>query len=318
MPHDCRPCGIALMGPTAAGKTAFALWLAEHYGGEIISVDSALVYRHLDIGAAKPTAAEQARVRHHLLDRREPWQMYSVGEFLADAKAAVADVLARGRLPILAGGSSLYFQALFHGLAPMPEADAAVRKALAEQAARLGWAALHAQLAEVDPQAAAKIRPSDPQRIQRALEVWQLSGKPISQWQAQTRHAPALPLKLLRLVLAPAERAVLHRRIEARFTQMLEAGFLQEMVQLRALPALQQHPEPLALPALRAVGYRQAWQYLDGQFDFEAFRNQAIFATRQLAKRQLTWLRSRHEALWFDPHTQLAALRQQVRDFLPA
>ena len=300
MPADTRPPAIALMGPTASGKTALALDWAERFGGEVVSVDSALVYRGFEIGAAKPDAVERARAPHHLLDLRDPWQAYSAAEFAVDARAAIDDILARGRLPILAGGTGLYFHALLRGQSPMPEADPAMRQAIAAEAQARGWAAMHAQLAQVDPAAAAKIRPSDPQRIQRALEVFRLSGRPISDWQRE-RPAPSLPVKVLKLVVAPHERATLHKRIAARFDAMLAAGFLDEVRALRALPQLQAHPAPLDLPAIRAVGYRQAWEHLDGASDAAGFRERAISATRQLAKRQLTWLRGELDAPWFDP-----------------
>ncbi|MCW5581631.1 MAG: tRNA (adenosine(37)-N6)-dimethylallyltransferase MiaA, partial [Luteimonas sp.] len=193
MPADTRPPALALMGPTASGKTALALDWAERFGGEIVSVDSALVYRGLDIGSAKPDAGERARATHHLLDLREPWQAYSAAEFAADARAAIDGIVARGKLPILAGGTGLYFHALLHGLSPMPEADPAMRDAIADEAQARGWPALHAELVRVDPAAAARIRPSDPQRIQRALEVFRLSGRPISDWQRE-RPPPGLPV----------------------------------------------------------------------------------------------------------------------------
>ncbi len=317
MSADTRPLGIALLGPTAAGKSAVALALAAELGGEIVSVDSAQVYRGLDIGAAKPTAAERAAVPHHLLDLREPWQPYSVAEFLADADAAIAGILARGRLPLLVGGTSLYFQALFDGLAAMPESDPALRRALAADAVQRGWPALHAELAVVDAQAAARIGNNDSQRIQRALEVWRLSGVPISDW--QRRQPPRrLPCRLQRWVIAPRSREVLHARIAARFDAMLEAGFLDEVRALAALPALRGHPAPLTLPALRAVGYRQAWQALHGQAgadadaDADGLRLRGIAATRQLAKRQLTWLRARPELRWFDPEHDRASLRHAL------
>ncbi len=309
-----RPPAIALMGPTASGKSALALEWAERLGGEILSVDSALVYRGLDIGAAKPTAAEQARVRHHLIDLREPWQPYSAAEFARDARAALDDVLARGKLPILAGGTGLYFRALLHGLSDMPAADPGVRARLEAEAAERGWAALHAELAEVDPVAAARIHATDAQRIQRALEVWRLSGRPISAWQ---RQAPGerLPVRVLPLVLAPRERASLHRRIEQRFDAMLAQGFLDEVRALRALPELAGHPAPLELPAIRAVGYRQAWEHLDGATTAAGFRDRAIFATRQLAKRQLTWLRGELGARWFDPERDRGPLERALAMF---
>lgn len=315
MSVHCRPVAIAVMGPTAAGKTAFALAIAERYGGEVVSVDSALVYRGLEIGAAKPSAQERARIRHHLLDLREPWQIYSAAEFVVDARAAIAGIVARGRLPILTGGTGLYFQALLRGLATMPEADPALRAAIGKEAEALGWAALHRQLAAVDPEAAARIAVTDRQRIQRALEVYRLTGRPISHW--QRAGSPRLPLRVLKLVLAPAERAVLHRRIAERFDAMLAAGLLDEVVRLRALPQLAAHPAPLQLPALRAVGYRQAWEHLQGRDTWHAFRERAIFATRQLAKRQSTWLRRELDARWFDPAHDRLGLDRAVSEFLP-
>jgi len=319
------------MGPTASGKSAFALELAERLDGEIASVDSALVYRALDIGAAKPTREEQSRVPHHLVDLRDPWQPYSAAEFAEDGRSAIAAILARGKLPILAGGTGLYFRALLHGLADMPEADEAVRAEIAVEARERGWPALHAELAEVDPEAASRIHATDAQRIQRALEVFRLTSKPISAWQREA-HGERLPAKVLKLVLAPRDRATLHARIEARFDAMLAAGFLDEVRALRAMPELQSHPRPLDLPALRAVGYRQAWEYLDAVPSpgasrhplpqgergktFDEFRNRAIFATRQLAKRQFTWLRGEFDALWFDPATQRTQLDAAVSAFL--
>jgi len=315
MAVDTRPLAIALMGPTASGKTAAAIELARRHGGEIVSVDSALVYRGLEIGAAKPDQAERAGIPHHLLDLRDPWQSYSAAEFAADAAAAVRDIVARGRLPILAGGTGLYFRALLQGLSPMPEADPALRAQIAAEADALGWPALHAQLARVDPAAARRIHATDPQRIQRALEVYRLTGKPISHWQAQP-GVTRLPARVLKLVLAPAERALLHARIERRFDLMLAAGFLDEVRRLRALPQMAGVAAPLDLPAIRAVGYRQAWQFLDGQDTAAGFRDKAIFATRQLAKRQLTWLRGELDARWFDPATDDGRLQDAVSLFL--
>lgn len=317
MPADNRPSAIAIMGPTASGKTAFALDLAEAHGGEIVSVDSALVYRGLDIGAAKPDVAERRGIPHHLIDVRDPWQPYSAAEFASDARAAIDGILARGRLPILAGGTGLYFAALLHGLAPMPDADPLLRAAISRDAEARGWTALHAELAAVDPEAAARIHATDAQRIQRALEVFRLSGRPISAWQRAAAAQTRLPLRVLKLVLAPADRAVLHARIEARFDAMLEAGFLDEVRRLRALPGLAAHPAPTDLPAIRAVGYRQAWEHLAGATDAAAFRQRAIAATRQLAKRQLTWLRGQLDAPWFDPGRDLEAAHGAARAFLP-
>jgi tRNA dimethylallyltransferase len=322
MSADTRPPAIALLGPTASGKSALALDWAERLGGEIVSVDSALVYRSLDIGAAKPTRDERARVPHHLVDVRDPWEPFSAADFAEAARDAVAAIVARGRIPVLAGGTGLYFRALLEGLAPMPEADAALRARIAAEAQARGWPALHAELAQVDPEAAARIHPTDPQRIQRALEVYRASGRPISAW--QQAHAPRpLPVRLLKLVLAPAERGVLHARIATRFDAMLADGFLDEVRALRERPELRDHPAPLDLPALRAVGYRQAWDYLDAlaagadeASAFADFRERAIAATRQLAKRQLTWLRGGFDARWFDPATERTGLERALALFL--
>jgi len=307
---DCRPLAIALMGPTASGKTALALDWAQRLDTEIVSVDSALVYRRLDIGSAKPDAATLARIRHHLVDVRDPHQVYSAADFATDALAAMQAIAARGRVPILAGGTGLYFEALFDGLAPMPAADAGMRAQLRAEAQERGWPALHAELAKVDPAAAARIHATDPQRIIRALEVHRLSGEPISAWQARGKRAH-FPFRMLKLVLCPPERALLHARIAARFDAMLEAGFLDEVRALKADPRL--HAD---LPSMRAVGYRQAWQHLDGETDAAAFREQGIAATRQLAKRQLTWLRARPELRWLDPATDESELEHGFPQFL--
>lgn len=315
MPVTPRPPAIALMGPTASGKTALAVEWAQRIGGEIVSVDSALVYRGLDIGAAKPDAAERGGVPHHLLDVRDPWQPYSAAEFAVDARAAVDAIVARGRVPILAGGTGLYFQALLVGLAPMPQADPATRASLETEAADRGWAALHRELAAVDPEAASRIHATDAQRIQRALEVWRVSGRTISDWR---REAPRerFPCRILKVAVAPRARATLHERIARRFDAMLDAGFLDEVRRLRALPPLGDHRRPLDLPALRAVGYRQAWQHLDGDFDAPALREHAIHATRQLAKRQLTWLRGQLDLRWFDTATDHGRLDRALAGFL--
>jgi tRNA dimethylallyltransferase len=303
------------MGPTASGKTAFAVDWARRVGGEVVSVDSALVYRGLDIGSAKPTALERAGVPHHLIDIRDPWDPYSAADFAVDAAAAVAAIVARGRIPILAGGTGLYFHALLQGLAPMPEADPGLRATIATEGAERGWSALHADLRAIDPAAAVRIHATDAQRIQRALEVFRLSGRTISDWRAA---APPrrFPCRVLKLVLAPPERGVLHARIARRFDAMLEAGLLDEVRRLRALPGLAGHLCPLELPAIRAVGYRQAWQHLDGAFDAATLRERGIHATRQLAKRQLTWLRGQLDALWFDPANDGARLDDVLERFL--
>lgn len=296
-----RPLVLALMGPTASGKTALAIELAQRYGGEIISVDSALVYRGLDIGSAKPDAQERAGLPHHLIDIRAPDQPYSAGEFAQDASAAVDAVLSRGHLPILVGGTGLYFRALLGGLSAMPSSVPEVRSAIEGEAAERGWPALHAELARVDPDAAARIRPSDPQRITRALEVWRVSGRPISVWQREAPLSPRPLWRVLKLVLAPADRGLLHQRIAQRFERMVGQGFLDEVRGLMARPEL--HPD---LPAMRAVGYRQAWRHLKGETSMSEFLAEGIAATRQLAKRQLTWLRAELDAFWVDSLTEPA------------
>lgn len=311
---DLRPPAIALYGPTASGKTALAVRWAQALGGEVVSVDSALVYRGLDIGAAKPTAAERGGIAHHLLDVRDPWQAYSAADFVDDARTAIDAIVARGRMPILVGGTGLYFRALLDGLSDLPSADAGVRQALATRAQSVGWAALHAELARVDPVAAARIHATDAQRIQRALEVLELTGQPLSHWQGRAVR-PRLPVRVLRVAIAPP-RAVLHARIERRFDAMLADGLLDEVRALRAMPALQAHATPLELPAVRAVGYRQAWEHLDGHLDAVQFRAAGMAATRQLAKRQTTWLRGLLDTRVFDPDLQMAALDDALAVFL--
>jgi tRNA dimethylallyltransferase len=273
---------LCLAGPTAAGKTAAALAIAQALPVEIVSVDSALVYRGMDIGTAKPSTDERALVPHHLIDLIEPTEAWSAAQFVADARRLVEQIRARGRLPLLVGGTMLYFKALFEGLDEMPPADPAVRAALDAEAAALGWPAMHAELARVDPATAARLPPGDTQRIQRALEVFRLTGRPISSFHRERERAPGTPPLLS---LEPASRAWLHERIAQRFLQMLDAGFVDEVRALRARGDL--HP---ALPAMRCVGYRQAWEALDTN-DLAALPERGIAATRQLAKRQLTWLR---------------------------
>ena len=275
------------MGPTASGKSALALALAARFDGEIVAVDSAQVYRGMDIGTAKPTAADRARAPHHLLDIIDPVQPYSAAAFAHDALVCVADIRARGRMPILCGGTMLYFKALTEGLSTLPRADAGVRAELDRRAAREGWPALHAELALVDPPTAARLAPTDAQRIQRALEVQRLSGQPISALQGR-REAPTGTLgPTLPIALVPADRALLHEAIARRFQAMLDAGLVDEVRELRQRFAL----DP-ALPSMRCVGYRQAWQFLDGALSMAQLRDAGIAATRQLAKRQLTWLRA--------------------------
>jgi tRNA dimethylallyltransferase len=277
---------LCLAGPTAAGKTTAALAIAERHAVEIISVDSALVYRGMDIGTAKPTAAERARVPHHLIDILDPAESYSAARFVADANRLAAEVAARGCTPLLVGGTMLYFKAFFEGLDEMPASDPALRAALDAEAAALGWPALHAELARVDPETAARLAPGDAQRIQRALEVWRATGRTISSFQRGTRARRPLPPLI---ALEPADRTWLHARIAERFRAMLAAGFVDEVRALRARGDL--HP---ALPSMRCVGYRQAWAALDEGTPaaLAALAERGIAATRQLAKRQLTWLRS--------------------------
>jgi len=285
---------ILLMGPTATGKSALALTLAEALDGEIVSVDSAQVYRGMDIGTAKPDAATRARVAHHLIDLIAPTEAYSAARFCADARGAIAAIRARGRVPILAGGTMLYFKALTEGLSALPRGDAKVRAAIDAEAARAGWPAMHVALARVDPVTAARIAPHDAQRIQRALEVARLTGQPLSSWQGR-REAPAHEAGIVRVALIPEDRARLHREIARRFDAMLAAGLVDELASLRAKHAL----DP-AMPSMRCVGYRQAWAHLDGAIDRDGLRAAGIAATRQLAKRQLTWLRATPAAR-FDP-----------------
>lgn len=283
------PLAVAIMGPTASGKTAAALEVARHIPSEIISVDSALVYRGMDVGTAKPSAQELAQVPHHLIDILDPSQSYSVRQFRDDALRLVAEIHARGRLPLLVGGTMLYFKGLRDGLDDLPQADPDLRARLDEEAARLGVPALHARLAKLDPATAQRLKPNDSQRIQRALEIIELTGKPMSAQLAQAAK-PELPFRLLPLSLEPSDRAVLHARIAARFDAMLDDPQHNLLTETRALmDRADLHP---GLPSIRCVGYRQAWEYLEGKSSIEEMREKGIIATRQLAKRQLTWLRS--------------------------
>ena len=282
---DPLPHYVCLAGPTASGKTAAALAIARAHPVEIISVDSALVYRGMDIGTAKPNEAELASVPHHLINIRDPLQAYSAAEFVQDAQALIRQIAARGRLPLLVGGTMLYFKALFDGIDPMPAAQPALRAAIEAQALAQGWPALHAELARVDPVTAERLAPADSQRIQRALEVYRASGLPLSHFHSRS-SAPVVSSVPL-ITLEPQDRAWLHARIAARFDAMLGAGFLDEVRALRARGDL--NPE---LPSMRCVGYRQAWDMLDGVGDLAHLRERGVAATRQLAKRQITWLRS--------------------------
>jgi len=288
------PC---LLGPTASGKTAAALALAARHPVEIVSVDSALVYRDMDIGTAKPSAVERAVAPHHLIDIVDPADAYSAAQFRADALRLTAEISARGRLPLLVGGTMLYYKALTQGLNDLPAADATVRAQLDADAARDGWPALHARLAAVDPATAARLAPNDSQRIQRALEVFLLTGEPMSALlaaPARTDEAAA-QWHFVPIALEPSERSVLHARIEQRFDAMLANGFVDEVVKLRARGDLS--PD---MPSMRCVGYRQVWEYLDGAVDYSTMRDKGVFATRQLCKRQLTWLRGMNERMVVD------------------
>ena len=286
---------IFLMGPTASGKTGAAVELLQRLPIELISVDSALVYRDMDIGTAKPDAATLEQAPHHLIDVIDPTEAYSAAQFRADALRLMADITARGKIPLLVGGTMLYFKALQGGLGELPQADPAVRARLDAEALLIGWPGMHAKLAEIDPETAARLMTTDSQRIQRALEVCELSGKTMTQLFAE-QAATALPYRLLKLALVPSDRSVLHDRIALRFEQMLEAGLIDEVKALRA-----KYPELTAeLPSMRCVGYRQAWQYLDGEFGLDELREKGIAATRQLAKRQLTWLRGMDDTVEFD------------------
>ena len=288
------PPAVLLMGPTASGKTALALEVARRIPVEIVSVDSAQVYRGMDVGTAKPSAAERAAVPHHLIDIIDPDQSYSAAQFRTDALRLMREISGRGRVPLLAGGTMLYFKALREGLSNLPQADAAVRAAIEAEAGQRGWPALHAELARIDAPTAARIKPGDAQRIQRALEVFRITGKPLSTLQG-ARVAAAVPYRFVQIALVPAERALLHRRIELRFEVMLAAGLVEELAALRAKYALAP-----GLPAMRCVGYRQAWEHLEGAYDRATLRERGIYATRQLAKRQLTWLRAMPEPEVFD------------------
>lgn len=286
---------VVLTGPTGSGKSDWALRLAEFLPVEIVSVDSALVYRGLDIGAAKPPPEVRARVPHHLIDIRDPAESYSAGEFVADVMELVPAIRARGRIPLLVGGTMMYLHALLHGIAELPQASEELRRSIDERAAREGWPALHAELARLDPEAAARIHANDAQRIQRGLEVCYTTGRPLSELQRNTR-SPLQEEVRLRWALVPSDRATLHERIERRFNEMLEQGLLTEVRRLYARGDLTSRH-----PAIRSVGYRQLWAHLSGECSLEEAVRRAIAATRQLAKRQMTWLRADPGIQWRDP-----------------
>jgi tRNA dimethylallyltransferase len=297
MPTHEKPQAIAIMGPTASGKTAAALEIAAHIPSEIISVDSALVYRGMDIGTAKPSTAERASVPHHLIDIIDPSDCYSAMQFRHDALRLVEEIRVRGKLPLLVGGTMLYFKALRDGLDVLPQANEELRAQLDREAAIIGIPAMHARLAALDPDTAARLKPNDSQRIQRALEIIELTGQPMSQLLAKAPK-PDLPFDIVPLSLEPSDRSVLHARIAARFDAMLDGtsgGLIEEVEALRSRGDLH-----LGLPSMRCVGYRQAWEYLDGAYDRKTLREKGIAATRQLAKRQLTWLRSMPERIVVD------------------
>jgi tRNA dimethylallyltransferase len=286
---------ILLMGPTASGKTDLAISLCKRFPCDLISVDSALVYRGMDIGTAKPDRDTLARTPHRLMDLREPEESYSAGEFVRDAYREMDDILAAGRIPLLVGGTMMYFRALTEGIAELPSADEALRRAIDAEAAEKGWPALHEELRAVDPDAAQRIKPQDRQRIQRALEVYRLSGQPLSDWQRNS--APARnDIGYLKVGLNIEPRSLLHERIERRLDLMIDGGFIDEMKRLRERPGLVGD-----CPAMRSVGYRQFWRYLEGACSLEEARDRALFATRQLAKRQITWLRSETKVLLVNP-----------------
>lgn len=301
---------IFLMGPTASGKTDLAISLSKLLPVELISVDSALVYRGMDIGSAKPTAAELAETPHRLIDIRDPAEPYSVADFLADAEREIAAIHAQGKIPLLVGGTMLYFRALLDGLAEMPAADAEVRAQIEREAAEFGWPHIHAQLAQVDPETAAEIHPNHSQRVSRALEVYRVSGKTMAQLREAQHQPSAQPLfceryQVCQIAIAPRDRSILHQRIVDRFQKMLSSGLVDEVKSLYERGDLHSN-----LPAIRAVGYRQVWDYLDGHLDYSEMAERGVIATRQLAKRQFTWLRgwsttSNSELHWVYTETEL-------------
>ncbi len=306
------PRAIFLMGPTAAGKTDAAIMLHEQYHGDIISVDSALVYKGMDIGTAKPDAQTLQQAPHALVDICETWEPYSASNFCQDAKPLMQQSIDNGRIPLLAGGTMLYYNALQHGLSQLPEADPTVRAEIQAIADELGWEHVHELLNEVDPVSAARIHPNDPQRINRAYEVYLLTGQTMTTWYAMDQ-GQKLNYNTLKIIISPADRSVLHDRIAQRFRLMLKQGFLDEMRHLMA--QARNHKD---LPSMRSVGYRQAWEHLEGQSDLDDFIFKGVAATRQLAKRQLTWLRKEPDAIWLDPMQPeyLAQLKQLVDAFL--
>ena len=303
--HSAPPA-IFIMGPTASGKTALAMSLMKHLPVELISVDSALIYRGMDIGTAKPTAEELADAPHRLIDILDPTQAYSAADFRADALREMAEITARNKIPLLVGGTMLYFKALLEGLSPLPQADAAVRERIEKQAEEQGWNALHDQLSEIDPVAAMRIHPNDPQRLSRALEVFYISGKTLTE--LTKISGETLPYRVHQFAIAPTRRELLHSRIEERFSQMLSNGFEDEVRTLLARGDL--HTD---LPSIRCVGYRQMWSYLSGEFDYDEMVYRGVCATRQLAKRQMTWLRGWDNVDWLDSEKPDDALSRVIQ-----
>lgn len=288
------PPAIFLMGPTASGKTALAVELVQNYNCEIISVDSALIYKGMDIGTAKPDAETLTKAPHRLINIIDPAESYSAADFREDALVHMAEITAAGKIPLLVGGTMMYFKFLLEGAAKLPASEPAVRERLLAEGTALGWPQLHARLATVDPESAERLNPMDSQRLMRALEVYEITGKTLSQfWVEQEQQV--LPYTVTSLAVSPTERATLHQRIALRFEQMLEQGFIEEMQKL-----YQRSDLHINLPSMRCVGYRQAWEYLDGKYSYEEMRERGIIATRQLAKRQITWLRSWPDLHWLD------------------
>jgi tRNA dimethylallyltransferase len=306
------PPAIFLMGPTASGKTALAIEMRRRFPVDIISVDSALVYRGMDIGTAKPDADTLRQAPHALIDIRDPAEAYSAADFRADALGEMSKITGAGRVPLLAGGTMLYFKALSRGLASLPAASPEIRQAIESRARQVGWRAMHELLATLDPEIAARIHPNDPQRTSRALEVIELTGRKMSELQRE-QEQQALPYRVHKIVVCPQPRAILHERIETRFRQMLEQGFMQEMEALR-----KRHDLRREIPSMRCVGYRQAWAWLEGEISFDDMCLKTVAATRQLAKRQLTWLRQETGALWYDPTVETAqeSAFREVEKFL--
>ncbi|MDX1282552.1 tRNA (adenosine(37)-N6)-dimethylallyltransferase MiaA [Shewanella colwelliana] len=308
MNSENKPRIVTLMGPTASGKTALAIELVEQHNCEIISVDSALIYRGMDIGSAKPNSEELERAPHRLIDIRDPSESYSAADFRQDALNEIASIIDAGKTPLLVGGTMLYFKALLEGLSPLPAANESIRVQIALEAERDGWDVLHLQLQQIDPVSAARIHPNDPQRLSRALEVYRISGKSLTQ--LTEVKSEALPYSVVQFGISPKDRKVLHLSIEERFKLMLNQGFIEEVERLKARGDLH-----LDLPSMRCVGYRQVWQYLNGDYDYDTMVEKSIVATRQLAKRQLTWLRGWPELNWLESgdETNLARLMQYCR-----